>query len=91
MPNHVHGLVETQAEWPLSAIVQPWKSYTAHAANRILGRGGVFWFREYHDRFIRDERHLASAIEYVEQNPVKAGLVGSRELWRWGSAWSGWG
>jgi REP element-mobilizing transposase RayT len=91
MPNHVHGLIETQAESPLSAVVQPWKSYTAHAANQILGRSGVFWFREYHDRFIRDERHLANAIEYVEQNPVKAGLVGSRELWRWSSGWSGWG
>jgi REP element-mobilizing transposase RayT len=87
MPNHVHGVIETQVDWPLSAVVQPWKSYTAHAANQVLGRSGAFWFREYHDRFIRDERHLAHAVEYVEQNPVKAGLVGSRELWRWSSAW----
>jgi REP element-mobilizing transposase RayT len=89
MPNHVHGVIETQPGWPLSTVAQPWKSYTAHTSNQVLGRSGAFWFREYHDRFIRDERHLAHAVEYVEQNPVKAGLVGSRELWRWSSAWGG--
>jgi REP element-mobilizing transposase RayT len=86
MPNHVHGLVETRENWPLASVVHSWKSYTAHEANQILGRSGAFWFREYHDRFIRDERHFANAIEYIERNPVKAGLVGASEEWRWSSA-----
>ena len=33
------------------------------------------WQREYWDRFIRDEQHLKSAVEYILQNPVKAGLI----------------
>ena len=86
MPNHVHGLIETWENWPLANIVHSWKSYTAHEANQALGRSGTFWFREYHDRFIRDERHLANAVEYIERNPVKAGLVGAPEEWRWSSA-----
>ena len=89
MPNHVHGLVETWESWPLSMIVHSWKSYTAQIANQILGRSGDFWFREYHDRFIRDERHFANAVEYIERNPEKAGLAARREEWRWGSAWWG--
>jgi putative DNA methylase len=87
MPNHIHALAETRAQWPLSSLVHSWKSYTAQIANQILTRRGDFWFREYHDRFIRDDRHLARAIEYIEQNPVKARLVGAREEWRWSSAW----
>jgi REP element-mobilizing transposase RayT len=87
MPNHVHGLIETWKDWSLASVVHSWKSYTAHEANQILGRSGDFWLREYYDRFIRDERHFANAVEYIELNPVKAGLIGRREGWRWSSAW----
>jgi REP element-mobilizing transposase RayT len=87
MLNHVHGLIETREGWPVATIVHSWKSYTAHAANQILNRIGDFWFREYHDRFIRDDQHFANTVNYIEQNPVKARLVGAPEEWRWSSAW----
>jgi putative DNA methylase len=87
MPNHVHALVETQPGHPLSGILHSWKSFTASRANRWIGRRGAFWQREYHDRFMRDEKHLHQAIEYIEQNPVKAGLVASPEQWRFSSAY----
>lgn len=47
------------------------------------------WHREYWDRYIRNELHLHQAIEYIHQNPVKAGLVSAPELWRWSSAFPG--
>jgi REP element-mobilizing transposase RayT len=87
MPNHVHALVETCENCPLDRIVHSWKSYTAHEANQILRRSGDFWFREYFDRYIRDDRHFAKAVQYIEQNPMKAELVFAREDWRWSSAW----
>ena len=87
MPNHVHGLIETKESWSLAEILHSWKSYTALRANQILGRSGDFWFREYHDRFIRDDRHFRNTVNYIEQNPVKAGLVNRPEGWRWSSAW----
>ena len=87
MPNHVHVLAETREEWPLAAIVHSWKSFTAHRASVILNHSGDFWFREYFDRFIRDDRHFAAAVGYIEMNPVKAGLVARAEEWRWSSAW----
>lgn len=90
MPNHVHLLVETREGHPLAEIVHSWKSFTAKKANTLLGSSGEFWMREYHDRFIRDDEHLAAARNYIEQNPVKAGLVGDARQWRWGSAWTGW-
>jgi len=87
MPNHVHALVETREEWPLTGIVHSWKSFTAHRANSILKRSGDFWLREYFDRFIRDERPFANAVGYIEMNPVQAGLVARAEEWRGSSAW----
>jgi REP element-mobilizing transposase RayT len=87
MPNHVHGLIEVWEAWPLAAVVHSWKSYTAHRANQILRRSGDFWFREYHDCFIREDRHFLNAVRYIELNPVKAGLVRAKEEWRWSSAW----
>ena len=86
MPNHVHVLIETFEGYQLSGIVHSWKSYTAKEANRILGRTGRFWSREYFDRCIRDERHFANAVRYIDNNPVKAGLVAAPEDWPFSSA-----
>jgi putative DNA methylase len=89
MPNHIHALAEIRDGWPLAKVVYSWKTWTAKRANEILGRSGTFWFREYHDRFIRDETHLANARSYIEENPLKAGLCAAKADWRWGSAWHG--
>ncbi len=89
MPNHVHVLVECWEHWPLASLLHSWQSFTAKEANCILQRSGAFWQIEYHDRYIRDEAHCVNARLYIEDNPVKAGLVPSAEKWRWSSAWEG--
>ncbi len=90
MPNHVHVLLEIFAGYPLDRVVHSWKSYTANEANKLLQRQGRFWFREYFDRYIRDEQHFANAVRYIHENPVKAGLVERAEDWEFSSAklWS---
>jgi REP element-mobilizing transposase RayT len=87
MPNHVHTVIAPINEYRLGAIVQAWKSFSAKQANRLLGREGPFWHKDYFDRLIRDEGHLERTIDYVENNPVKAGLAASVTEWRWSSAW----
>ncbi len=63
------------------------KTATAARANRILNRvGEEFWQREYYDRWVRNDKELASIIRYIEQNPVTAGLAASAEYYRWSSA-----
>ena len=91
MPNHVHVLLKPRQE--LSAIVKGWKSFTARwalARNEALGLGipdsKHLWMREYWDRYMRDEDHLKRSIEYIHNNPVKAGLCGRPEDWPWSSA-----
>jgi REP element-mobilizing transposase RayT len=90
MPNHVHVLLEIRAENRLDRIVHSWKSYSAKEANRLLERTGTFWAREYFDRYMRDEEHLARTAAYIEGNPVKAGLCENVADWRFSSAWHGW-
>lgn len=87
MPNHVHVVVRPAPERPLARIVHSWKSFTANAINARLGVTGRFWAREWFDRFMRDDEHLALTAQYVARNPVGAGLVARPEEWRWSSAW----
>ena len=47
---------------------------TAKEANGLPGRTGSFWQREYFDRAIRDVERYRTEIEYIEANPIKAGL-----------------
>jgi putative transposase len=86
MPNHIHVLIETGSVYPVSAIVQGWKSYTARLINQHLGRSGSLWMRDYFDRYIRDDHHLAAVIAYIHSNPVKAGLVSLEQEWSYSSA-----
>lgn len=85
MPNHVHVLVEVW-QAPLAELVKSWKQFIARRANRVLGREGTFWAREYWETRIVDETHQIKAARYVEANPVKAGLVREAEEWPWSSA-----
>ena len=43
---------------------------------------------EYFDRFIRDNDHFQKVVNYIHNNPVKAGLVADPADWRWSSAGS---
>ena len=85
MPNHVHTLVMPINGHLLANIVHSWKSYTGHAVKKLFNLKKPFWMVEYHDRFIRNERHLETVREYIHQNPVSAGLVRNKEDWPWSS------
>lgn len=85
MPNHLHVLVDVW-ETPLAELVKSWKSFVAREANKVLGRNGTFWEREYLDTVIADEEHRRTAVRYIESNPVKAGLAREAKVWLWSSA-----
>lgn len=82
MPNHVHTIVQPLPDYELPDLLHSWKSFTAKAANRLLGKTGEFWQTEYYDHLIRDEEDYAHGVRYVLENPLRAGL----EEWPW--VWS---
>jgi REP element-mobilizing transposase RayT len=86
MPNHVHLLIKLLQGKYLRDFIKMLKGFTAREANKILDRKGKFWQEDYFDRYIRDEKHYFSTINYIENNPVKAGLCKRSEEWRHSSA-----
>ena len=92
MPNHVHVLICQRSS--LSKIVKSWKSFTGREAKQNsrgkMPDGERFWHREYWDRMMRNEKHLARTISYIRNNPVKAGICDIAEEWEWSSASGKW-
>jgi REP-associated tyrosine transposase len=87
MPNHVHVLLEPRVA--LRRITGGIKGQSARDANRKLGCAGkAFWQDESFDHWVRNGAQWERIRRYIEQNPVKAGLVRRAEDWRWSSAWS---
>ncbi len=88
MPNHVHVILRPRVELP--DLTRWLKGRTSRIANRILGRtGSPFWQDESFDHWIRSVEELHQLIQYVEGNPVKAGLVQTPDQWPWSSARQG--
>ncbi len=74
MPNHVHALVRPLGEWELEQILHSWKTFTAKAINRHLGRRGPVWWKESFDHLVRGAEHFAKFQGYIADNPAKARL-----------------
>jgi len=99
MSNHVHVVFEplsrsewhsdqSKADWQsalpdLPKIMQSLKRHTARQANIILDRQDAFWQDESYDHVIRDNEEYIRIVNYVLENPVKAGLVSEWSQWRW--------
>jgi len=88
MPNHVHAVVRPNPAHTLSQILHSWKSFTAHAINKLLPQKVVpFWQNESYDHLIRDEDDLQRCSTYTLMNPLDAGLCAEPQLWPWSSAY----
>jgi len=85
MANHVHVLLTPMVS--LRQITHWVKGVTSRRANLILSRtGDRFWQDESFDHWVRNPAELRKIRAYIEQNPVKAGLVERPEEWFWSSA-----
>ena len=48
--------------------------------HKVLNRRGTLWQNESYDHLIRDDLEFVRAVEYLVNNPVTAGLVGSGSM-----------
>ncbi len=88
MPNHVHLVCTPLQEadgiyFSMSKIMHSLKRHTARHANQVLNRVGDFWEHENYDHYARDEAEFQRIVNYVLNNPVKAGFVKAPEEWKW--------
>jgi REP element-mobilizing transposase RayT len=78
MANHIHLLITPLVD--LAKITHSLKRFTAREANRILTlTGKPFWQDESYDRLVRDLPEFERIRRYIENDPVRAGLVGTAE------------
>jgi REP element-mobilizing transposase RayT len=79
MPNHVHVIHKPAKGEELDKILHSWKSYTSHEINKLNGTSGSIWQKESYDHLIRDGKDLRNQIDYILNNPTKAGYTN----WLW--------
>jgi putative transposase len=87
MPNHVHMVCTPmflqEEVLSLARVMQSLKGYTAWKANKVLGLKDNFWQHESYDHVVRDDAELERIVNYVINNPVKAGLCETWDAWPW--------
>ena len=85
MRTHFHLVVSMDNVNEFSRAMQFVKSqysYKFHAKYRL---SGPIWRERYRGLLIEDERYLRVCGQYIENNPVRAGLVDQAEDWKYSS------
>jgi len=85
MTNHVHMVVVPETVHSLSATLKPVHLRHAQELNRRLNISGILWQGRFHSTPL-DEKHFWAAVQYVERNPVRVGMVKRAWDYPWSSA-----
>jgi putative transposase len=85
MRNHVHLLITVDGEMSIEKAVQLIKGGFSYRAKKELGFLGEIWQRGFSDVRIKDEASFVAHRSYIYENPVRAGLVSSAEMYPFGS------
>jgi putative transposase len=76
------GDLSDYMRWLLTAHVRRYHRHYHSSGHVYQGR-----FRSFP---IQEDDHLLTVLRYIERNPVRAGLVGRAQDWRWSSATPAW-
>jgi putative transposase len=92
MPDHTHLLLSPLRgangwNFSLPEIMHAIKGSSARKINQLLDRHGPVWQEEFFDHVLRSNDSLAEKMDYICQNPVRAGLVKNEGEYRW--LWTG--
>lgn len=87
MPNHFHLILYPEKDGDIQKFMQ-WLTLThtqrIHAKNKTIGHGHIYQGR-YKSFIVDSDGYLKTLLLYVEQNPLRAGLVNNLKDWKWGS------
>jgi putative transposase len=86
MPNHVHLLVRPSDEEGLAKMMQAVTLCYSKYFNGENGRTGRLWECRYYSTVIDGDSYLWTVSRYIENNPVRAGMVKRPEDYPYSSA-----
>ncbi|MHB9295417.1 transposase [Pillotina sp. SPG140] len=84
MDNHIHFLITPGKDVSLSVIMKWIKMVFAIRWNKLHGVTGHLWGDRFHARMIENREDFLRVFRYINQNPVKAGLVEQAKEWIFG-------
>lgn len=84
MDNHYHLLLETP-DPNLSLGMRQLNGVYTQRTNRRHHRVGHVFQGRYKSILVEKNEHLLELCRYIVLNPVRAGLVGTQEKWKWSS------
>ena len=84
MNNHVHILIGIEEE-PIGVVFKRIGVSYAYWYNQKYGRQGPLFQDRFKSEPITDDLYLLSALRYIHQNPVKAGLCKQAGDYEWSS------
>jgi len=82
MPTHIHLLIKPEINTKLNIIIQWIKTISAKRWNFIHGSIDHIWGERYFSREIKGNEEYQAIMEYIDRNPVVAGLAASPEEWK---------
>jgi len=85
MTNHVHLIAIPEKKDSLSGFMSTVQRPYAEYLNLKLQQHGHLWEERYYS-CVLDNPHFWAAVRYVENNPVRAGMVKSPDSYPWSSA-----
>ena len=86
MSNHLHLLAKPERDESLYKMMQGITLCYSQYANRKYNRSGRLWENRYHSCIVDRETYLWAVARYIEQNPVRAGMVKKAEEYTYSSA-----
>jgi putative transposase len=79
MPDHTHLILKPRKDVNFSRIMKGIKGVSAHRLNLLRGTRGTIWQDESWDRVLRDMAEFEQKLQYMIDNPVKAGFTKNGE------------
>jgi len=81
MNTHFHFLVYIPAVQSFSNALGKLKWRYTNYYNHVHKRSGPLWRERFKSQLIADERYLSVCANYIETNPIRAGMVSAASSW----------
>jgi len=85
MGNHVHLLATGRAARSISGMIQAAGRRYVSYFNYLYKRTGTLWEGRYRSSVVETDRYLLTCQQYIELNPVRAGMVSDPLGFFWSS------
>ena len=85
MCNHVHLLLTPEEDGGPAMLMKQVDQRYSQSFNRRRQRSGTLWEGRYYASAVDSDTYVLACYRYIEQNPMRAGIVSQPSEYRWSS------